>query len=65
MGCANATPSLTVDDPIFSEPSCTPSFRDGATFRSAGAPRQRGDARESDQVDLTRDQPDNVIHAER
>ena len=63
MGCATChVPSLTIDNPIFSEPSQNPSFRDGATFPAGQSTAAEGvTPARAIKFDLTRDQPDNVI----
>ena len=64
MGCATChVPSLTIDNPIFSEPSQNPSFRDGATFPAGQSTVAEGvTPARAIKFDLTRDQPDNIIH---
>jgi hypothetical protein len=58
IGCASChIPQLTINNPIFSEPSQNPAFRDGATF-PAGQPANN---LVPVTFDLTRDQPDNVL----
>jgi hypothetical protein len=55
-------PSLTIDKPIFSEPSQNAAYRDGAAFPAGQSPVARGlDPRWPITFDLTRDQPDNHI----
>ena len=63
IGCDSChRPSLTINDPIFSEPSQNAAYRDGAAFPAGQSPVQRGvDTRYPVTFDLTRDQPDNVI----
>lgn len=64
VGCASChTPALTLDDPMFSEPSQSASFRD-ETFPSGLDPKAAGvDPAHAIMFDLTRDLPDN--HLER
>ena len=58
IGCASChVPSLTINDPIFSEPSRNPAYRDGAAFPAG----QDATTLRRISFDLTRDQPDNVI----
>ena len=55
-------PSLTLDDPIFSEPSQNAAYRDGAAFPAGQSPVAAGlDPAHPIRFDLTRDQPDNII----
>ena len=63
MGCATChVPSLTIDNPIFSEPSQNPSYRDGAAFPAGQSTVAEGvTAAKAIKFDLTRDQPDNVL----
>ena len=63
IGCAGChIPSLTLDDPIFSEPSQNPAYRDGAAFPAGQNPITAGvDPANPVRFDLTRDQPDNII----
>lgn len=62
IGCAAChTPQLLLDDPIFSEPSQNPDYRD-AVFPSGLDPIAEGvDPVFPITFDLTQDQPDNVI----
>jgi len=62
IGCANChEPVLTIDDPIFREPSANPSYRDDR-FPSGQDPLALGvDPRLPVRFDLTSDQPDNQI----
>jgi hypothetical protein len=54
---------LTLNTPIFSEPSQNAAFRDGTNF-PAGQPTDNFvDARNPVSFDLTRDQPDNIIRS--
>jgi hypothetical protein len=63
IGCATChVPSLTLDDPIFSEPSQHPAYRDGAAFPAGQNPIAMGvDPARPIRFDLSRDQPDNII----
>lgn len=55
------TPALVIEDPIFSEPSQNPFFRDDK-FPAGQDPIAVGvDPEDSILFDLTRDQPDNVV----
>jgi hypothetical protein len=62
VGCASChSPSLRINNPVFSEPSQNASFRD-ATFPAGQDPVARGvDPQFPVTFDLTRDQPDNRI----
>jgi cytochrome c553 len=62
IGCATChVPQLTLNTPIFSEPSQNAAFRDGTNF-PAGQPTVNVlDPRNPVTFDLTRDQPDNII----
>jgi len=62
VGCASChVPRLLLDDPVFSEPSQSPSYRDAA-FPAGQDPVAEGlDPRYPISFDLTKDQPDNVI----
>ena len=62
LGCASChRPALTLDDPIFKEPSQNPSYRD-ATFPGGQDPiAHRVDPAFAVSFDLTEDQPDNQI----
>jgi len=64
VGCATChIPSLTVDNPTFSEPSQNPAYRDGVAFPAGQTTESRGvTAATAIKFDLTRDQPDNIIH---
>lgn len=66
IGCATChTPSLTINNPIFSEPSQNPAYRDGVAFPAGQNPIARGvDPAFPVTFDLTADQPDNIIHDE-
>lgn len=60
IGCSDChIPSLTINDPIFSEPSRHPAFRDSGRFPAG---QSTADLRRIT-FDLTRDQPDNIIRA--
>ena len=63
VGCASCHVSrLTIDRPIFSEPSQNAAYRDGTAFPAGQSPAGRGlDPRWPVTFDLTRDQPDNHI----
>jgi hypothetical protein len=63
IGCASChIPTLTLDDPIFSEPSQNPAYRDGTNFPAGQSTVASGvDPANPIQFDLTRDQPDNII----
>jgi hypothetical protein len=62
IGCASChRPAMLIDDPIFSEPSQVPQYRD-ATFPAGQDPIARlVDPAFAVTFDLTRDQPDNQI----
>ena len=62
VGCATChVPALPLDNPIFSEPSQVPAYRD-ATFPGGQDPVSRGvDPAFPVTVDLTQDQPDNQL----
>jgi len=61
-GCARChTPALTMNDPVFFEPSQNPSYRD-STFPGGGNPIAAGlDPAQPNRVNLTTDLPDNAI----
>jgi cytochrome c553 len=63
IGCASChVPSLTLNNPIFSEPSRNPAYRDGVAFPAGQNTKAAGvDPERPVWFDLTRDQPDNVI----
>jgi hypothetical protein len=62
IGCASChIPQLTINNPIFSEPSQNAAYRDGATFPAGQATANLVDPRNPVTFDLTRDQPDNVL----
>lgn len=62
IGCAEChRPELTIDLPVFSEPSLNDNYRD-AVFPSGDDPLSRGlDPALAVSFDLTHDQPDNII----
>jgi mono/diheme cytochrome c family protein len=62
VGCADChVPRLTIDEPIFREPSRNPAYRD-AVFPAGQDPVALGvDPASPVSFDLTRDQPDNQI----
>ena len=62
IGCDSChTPSMTLDDPTFAEPSRNAAYRD-ARFPAGQNPQSRGvDAQFAVTFDLTRDQPDNHV----
>ena len=64
-GCASChQPAMTIDDPVFSEPSQNPNYRDAA-FPAGQDPVARGlDPDHPVVFDLTQDQPDNLIEDE-
>jgi hypothetical protein len=61
-GCADChRPSMTIDNPVFSEPSHVTAFRD-TLFPAGQDPVANGvDPANPVSFDLTRDQPDNII----
>jgi hypothetical protein len=63
IGCATChIPQLTINDPVFSEPSQNSAFRDGETFPAGQRTVAEGvDPRNPVRFDLTRDQPDNIL----
>jgi hypothetical protein len=63
VGCASChVPSLTIDTPVFSEPSQHPAYRDGVAFPAGQSTAAEGVTPDrAIRFDLTRDQPDNVI----
>jgi hypothetical protein len=63
LGCASChVATLTLDDPVFSEPSQSAAYRD-ARFPAGQDPVALGvDPRRAVKFDLTEDQPDNVLH---
>ncbi len=64
VGCASChIPSLTIDNPTFSEPSQNPAYRDGVAFPAGQKTADEGvTPGKAIKFDLTKDQPDNVIH---
>jgi hypothetical protein len=64
-GCASChQPAMTIDDPVFSEPSQNANYRDGV-FPAGQDPVARGlDPDHPVVFDLTQDHPDNVIEDE-
>jgi hypothetical protein len=66
VGCATChIPSLTLNNPIFSEPSQNAAYRDGSAFPAGQNPIARGvDPAFAVKFDMTKDQPDNVIKDE-
>jgi cytochrome c551/c552 len=63
VGCASChVPQLTLNSPIFSEPSQNPAFRDGTNFPAGQTTAGVVDPANPIRFDLTRDQPDNVIN---
>ena len=62
VGCTSChVQQMTLDSPIFSEPSQNAAYRDGAAF-PAGQPTMNVlDPRNPITFDLSRDQPDNII----
>lgn len=64
IGCANChMPQLTLNTPIFSEPSQNAAFRDGDAFPAGQPTANVVDPRNPIRFDLTKDQPDNIIHS--
>jgi hypothetical protein len=62
VGCASChMPQLTLNTPVFSEPSQNPAFRDGTNFPAGQPTANVLDPRNPVTFDLTRDQPDNII----
>jgi hypothetical protein len=62
IGCATChIPQLTINTPIFSEPSQNAAFRDGTNFPAGQPTANVVDPRNPITFDLTRDQPDNII----
>src|SRR6185295_9216653 len=62
VGCTNChVQQLTLNSPIFSEPSQNPAFRDGTNFPAGQPTANLVDPRNPIRFDLTKDQPDNVI----
>lgn len=63
IGCASChKPSLTIESPIFSEPSQNAAYRDGVAFPAGQSTAAEGvTPQNAIKFDLTRDQPDNII----
>jgi cytochrome c551/c552/cytochrome c553 len=63
IGCAAChVPRLPLVTPVFSEPSTNPAYRDGDTFPAGQSTVAAGvDPAHAITVDLTLDQPDNII----
>jgi len=62
VGCTTChVQQLTLNSPIFSEPSQNPAFRDGTNFPAGQPTANVVDPRNPIRFDLSRDQPDNVI----
>ena len=62
IGCASChIPQLTLNTPVFSEPSQNAAFRDGTAFPAGQPTANVLDPRNPITFDLTRDQPDNII----
>ena len=62
VGCDSChVPQLTLNTPVFSEPSQNAAYRDGATFPAGQPTANVVDPRNPITFDLTKDQPDNVI----
>ena len=63
IGCASChTPELVIDDPIYSEPSSNPNYRD-STFGGGQDPVALGlDPANPITFDLTADVPDNMVY---
>jgi mono/diheme cytochrome c family protein len=61
-GCARChQPTMTMNDPVFFEPSQNPSYRD-ATFPGGGNPLAAGlDPAQPNRINLTTDLPDNAV----
>ena len=61
-GCARChQPAMTMNDPVFFEPSQNPSYRD-ATFPGGGNPLAAGlDPAQPNRINLTTDLPDNAV----
>jgi cytochrome c peroxidase len=64
-GCATChVPVLKIDNPIYTEPSQNPNYRD-ATFPAGQDPKQSGvDPALAVKADLSKDHPDNIIKDE-
>jgi hypothetical protein len=67
IGCGGChISSLPLEDPIFSEPSQNPAFRDGTNFPAGQSTAVAGVVPSNAiKFDLSRDQPDNVIRDSR
>jgi hypothetical protein len=64
IGCTGChVQQLTLNSPIFSEPSQNAAFRDGTNFPAGQATANVVDPRNPIRFDLTKDQPDNVVHS--
>lgn len=63
IGCDSChTPSMTIDNPTYSEPSQHAAFRDGANFPAGQSTAGRGvEPSMAITFNLTSDQPDNVV----
>ena len=62
IGCASChTPSLRISDPIFSEPSQNPNYRDSIFPAGQNPVDELVDPQFPVTFNLTRDQPDNII----
>jgi di-heme oxidoreductase (putative peroxidase) len=62
VGCTSChVPRLTLDRPIFSEPSQNAAYRDGATLPAGQPTANVLDPRNPVTFDLSRNQPDNII----
>jgi hypothetical protein len=62
IGCTSChVQRLTLDNPIFSEPSQNAAYRDGTAFPAGQPTANVLDPRNPVTFDLTRDQPDNII----
>jgi hypothetical protein len=62
VGCASChVPQLTLNTPVFSEPSQNAAYRDGTTFPAGQPTANVVDIRNPVTFDLTKDQPDNII----
>jgi hypothetical protein len=64
IGCTSChMPQLTLDTPIYSEPSTNAAFRDGTAFPAGQPTANVVDPRNPITFDLTKDQPDNIIRS--
>jgi hypothetical protein len=62
VGCTTChVQRLTLNNPVFSEPSQNAAFRDGTSFPAGQPTANVVDPRNPITFDLTRDQPDNII----